>query len=128
MFIAPQENYMFEVKDWCGRTVRLTRRTFETHKERHPEFTQYIEAAKQTIQDPDLVAEADNGGTSLVRFGLGRKPFGKLYLVVIVFYRGAEGTEATHHFTSRLGDLRIIETRHVWLAGKRFSLGGKSNE
>lgn len=84
---------------------------------------QYIEEAKQTIQDPDIVAEADNGALSLFRFGLGRKPFQNLYLVVIVYYKGMEGVEATHHFTTMLGDLRIIEHRQQWLAGNRFKVG-----
>lgn len=114
------ENYIFEVKDWRGRTVRLTKRTFEIHEKRHPEFAQYVEAAKQTIQDPDTVAEADNGAMSLFRLGLGHERFENLYLVVIVYYKGTEGTEATHHFTTELGDLRIIEHRHQWLSGNRF--------
>jgi hypothetical protein len=54
---------------------------------------------------------------------LGRKPFQNLYLVVIVYYKGMEGVEATHHFTTTLGDLRIIEHRQQWLAGNRFKVG-----
>lgn len=114
---------MFEVKDWRRRTVRLTRRTFETHEKRYPEFAQYVEAAKQTIQDPDFVAEADNGAFFLVRFRLGRKPFENLYLVVVVYYKGAEGIEATHYFTHRVKDVRIVEMRYQWLAGSRFAVG-----
>lgn len=120
MPILPKELYIFEIKDWHGRIVRLTRRTFEVHEKRHQEFAKYIEAAKQTIQDPDLVAEADNGAVSLFRFGLGNKPFENLYLVVVVYYKGAEGKEATHHFTDSIGDLRVIEYRYQWLGGQRF--------
>ena len=127
----PEGPYIFEIKDWRGRIVRLTRKTFEVHEKRHQEFRQYIEAAKQTIQDPDIVAEADNGAVSLFRFGLGHKSFERLYLQVIVYYKKVEkeveGKEATHHFTSAIGDLQVIEHRYQWLGGQRFGLG-ESNE
>lgn len=125
MSSLPQKPYIFEVKDWRGRIVRLSRRTFETHEKRHPEFAEYIEAAKETIKDPDLVAEADNGATSLFRFGLGHKPYENLYLVVIVYYKGTNGIEATHHFQASIGDLTVTEHRYQWLGGRRFKLGGK---
>lgn len=124
MSILPQD-YIFEVNDWRGRIVRLTKRTFETHEKRHPEFAKYIEEAKLTIQDPDFVAEADNGAIALFRFGLGRKPFNDLYLVVIVYYKGEKGMEATHHFVTKPGDLKIIEYRYQWLAGNRFDVRRK---
>lgn len=123
MSTPPPETYIFEVKDWRGRIVRLTSRTFKTHEQRHPEFPQYIEAAKQTIQDPDFVAEADNGALYLVRFRLGRKPFENLYLVVVVYYKGAEGVEVPYHFARSLKDVRVVEIRYQWLAGNRFAVG-----
>ena len=125
MTVSPQGNYIFEVQDWRGRTVRLTKRTFEKHEKRHPEFAPYIEEAKQTIQDPDFVAEADNGAVALFRFGLGHKPFENLFLEVIVYYSGEEGIEATHHFTTEVGGLQIIEHRYQWLTGTRFDVRGK---
>jgi hypothetical protein len=112
---------VFKIEDWRGRIVRLTQHTFNSHKNRHPEFVPYIEAAKETIQDPDFVAETDSGATALFRFGLGEKPFKNLYLVVIIHYEGEIGKEATHYFTSRLGDLSIVEVRHQWVSGLRYS-------
>jgi len=114
-------HYVIETKDWCGRIVRLSQHTFNVHKDRHPEFVPYIEAVKETIQDPDFVAETDSGATALFRFGLGEKTFEKLYLVVIIYYEGEIGKEATHYFTSRLGDLKIVEIRHQWISGLRYT-------
>jgi len=125
MAVSPQSNYIFEVQDWRGRTVRLTRRTFEVHKKRHPEFVPYVEEAKQTIQDPDFVAEADSGAVALFRFGLGHKPFENLFLEVIVYYNGEQGIEATHHFTTEVGSLIILEYRYQWLSGNRFDMRRK---
>ena len=128
MVVSSHSNYIFEVNDWRGRIVRLTKATFEKHTKRHLEFVNYIEAAKQTIKDPDFVAEADNGALALFRFGLGDKPFERLYLQVIVYYNKGEGREATHHFVTKLGDLRLIETRYLCVAGSRIRLVGESNE
>lgn len=116
----PSINYIFEVKDWRGRIVRLTEKTYNAHKDRHPEFIPYIEAAQETIEDPDFVAETNSGAIALFRFGLGKKPFEKLYLVVIIHYDSDVGREATHYFTSRIGDWRILEHRHQWISGLRY--------
>ncbi len=119
-----QAEYIFEIKDWRNRTVRLTRQTFEIHKKRHPEFVPYLEAAKLTIKDPDSVAKADNNGIFLIRYGLGDKHYKNLYLCVVVFYNNDEGIEATHHFQRQYGDLTIIERRYMWIAGNRLPIGG----
>ena len=112
--------YIFEVKDWLGRIVRLTRHTYDIHKDRHPEFSPYIEASKETIKDPDFVAETDSKAIALFRFGLGKNLYKHLYLVVIVHYEGKVGRVATHYFTSRIGDLKIIKIRHQWVSGLRY--------
>jgi hypothetical protein len=115
-----QTKYIFEIRDWRNRIVRLTNRTYDIHEKRHPEFVPYLEAAKQTIQDPDIIAEADNGAILLIRYGLGQKYFKSLYLFVVVFYNGDEGIEATHHFARELGNLKIIEQRYFWILGNRL--------
>lgn len=103
----------------------MTQKTFDNHKERHPEIVGYVEEAKQTIADPDVVLETDNGAVQLFRRGLGRKPFERTYLEVVVYYRGkpANGVVATYHFTDRLGSGRLLELRHQWIVGQRICLG-----
>jgi len=112
--------YIFEIKDWIGRTVRLTRHTLNAHKERHPEFVPYLGEAQQTIQDPDFIAKTDSNAFALFRFGLGKNLYKNLYLVVIVHYNENGGTVATHYFTSRIGDLKIVKIRHQWVSGLRY--------
>ena len=118
--VGSSKKYVFEIKDWCGRIVRLTQHTFNIHKDRHPEFVPYIGAAQETIQDPDFTAETGSGAVALFRLGLGKKLYKNLYLVVIVHYDGEVGIEATHYFTSRLGDLKVMEIRHQWISGLRY--------
>jgi hypothetical protein len=113
-------DYIFEIRDWQNRIVRLSKCTYDIHEKRHLEFVPYLESAKLTIQDPDIVAEADNNGIFLVRYGLGKQYFKNLYLCVVIFYNEGEGIEATHHFQREIGDLRIIERRYIWVAGNRL--------
>ena len=47
--------YAFETRDWRGRVVRMTQKTFDPHCVLHAEFPKYIEEAKATILDPDRV-------------------------------------------------------------------------
>ena len=122
----PTPDPVFEVTDWRGRPVRLTRRTLENHKDKRLEYASHIEQVKATIPDPDLVGEAKNGAVSLFRHGLGRGNLANLFLQVVVFYRGSpeRGTVATHHFTGSLGDVVIVEHRYQWLAGTRHDVRG----
>jgi len=124
------DEYVFEIEDWRGRHVSLTQRTFENHLQRHPEFPEYVEEAKQTIHDPDVVQESDTGATLLYRFGIGRPPYSRLYLMVVVYYRrrgeGQVGTVATYFFTDVLkyGE-SVIEYRAQVVNGRRFLLGDR---
>ena len=66
----PSEEFVFDVLDFKGRRVRLTRRTFENHLPIHPEISEYLEEAKQVISDPDGALELDNGAVVVFRYGL----------------------------------------------------------
>ena len=119
--------YVFQIEDWRGRTVRLTRRTFDSHALKRPEFPEYLPEAQETIRDPDIVQEGDNRAILLYRFGIGRPPFSRLYLMVVVFYRQRMGREsgvvATHFFTDMLApNSPIIEHRAQVIGGQRFPL------
>lgn len=50
-----------------GRLVGMTRRTYESHRPRRPEIEQYVQEAQITVQDPDVVAEAQAMTTTLPR-------------------------------------------------------------
>ena len=113
-----------EIDDWKGRVVRLTQKPFEIHKTRHPEFVPYLEAAQQTIRDPDFVTEGQHNANVLFRFNMGKYPYENLYPAVVIYYTNESGKEVTHYFTSTVGDHPIIELRHQWIAGHRFSVGG----
>lgn len=124
--------YVFEIADWKRRSVLLTQQTFDNHVHRHPEFPEYVEEAKETVRDPDIVQESDTGATYLYRFGIGRPPFSRLYLKVVVFYRqrgsGQTGTVATYFFTDVLAfDARVIEYRAQWVNGRRFLPGERGD-
>jgi hypothetical protein len=59
--------FVLDVVDWQGRRVRMTARTFSIHELRHPEIREYLEEAKQTIADPDIVLEDNDSGVLLYR-------------------------------------------------------------
>ena len=124
----PSEEFVFDVLDFKGRRVRLTRRTFENHLPIHPEISEYLEEAKQVISDPDGALELDNGAVVVFRYGLGRAKFEGCHLGVVVYYRtekeGEEGVVATYHFFRRLPDGAALEHRHQWVAGQRISVEG----
>ncbi len=120
--------YVIETEDWRGRSVRMTQRTFDIHAERRPMTSEYLEEAKTTIRDPDIVQPSSSGATLLYRFGLGRPPYQRLYLMVAVHYRQRgeteEGTVATYFFTDSLAFQEpLIEYRAQWLNGQRFLRG-----
>lgn len=124
--------HVFQIKDWRGRQVHLTQRTFESHAHRRPEFAEYKAEAEETINDPDIVQESDTGATFLYRFAIGRPPFSRLYLKVVIFYRqqgdSQIGTVATFYFTDALAsDTPIIEHRAQWIAGQRFFLSERGD-
>ena len=82
----PIPRYVFEIRDWQGRVVRMTQKTFDNHRERHAEIPDYIEEAKATIRDPDRVYKGDVGRSlHLYRYGLGRGIYARTYLAVIVY-------------------------------------------
>lgn len=114
--------FVLDVVDWQGRRVHMTARTFSSHELRHPEIREYLEEAKQTIADPDIVLEDNDSGVLLYRYGLGRQQYDKTYLVVIVHYSGHIGIVATYFFTRRLADLPIRESRFVHIGGQRIRL------
>lgn len=125
--------YVFQIQDWRDRLVRLSQRTYNNHVPRHPEFAEYLHEAQETIRDPDIVQESDTGATYLYRFGIGKPPFSRLYLKVVVFYvvvfyreRGGRqvGTVATYFFTDALAwDTPVIEHRAQVIGGQRYLLG-----
>ena len=98
--------YVFEIEDWLGRPVRLTQRTFNNHVNKRSITSEYLEEAKTTIRDPDVVQPSSSGATLLYRFGLGRPPYSRLYLMVAVHYQTRRGTQegavATYFFTDTL--------------------------
>ncbi len=124
--------HVFQIEDWRGRRVHLTQQTFESHAHRRSEFAEYLEEAKETVNDPDIVQESDTGATFLYRFAIGRPPFSRLYLKVVIFYRQQGerqvGTVATYFFTDALAlDTPIIEHRAQWIAGQRFFLSERGD-
>ncbi len=120
----------FECRDWLDRVVRLTQKTFDAHVPRHPEIEEYLAEAQQTISDPDVVMEADNGATLIYRFGITQdRPFNLLYLMVAIYYHLDDdesiGTVATYFFTDQLSNsAALIEHRAQVIAGTRVRLSG----
>lgn len=102
----------------------MTEATFNNHKQKHTEVVKYIDEAKLTNADSDVVQEADDGSVFLCRFGLGHEQFVKCWLVVIIHYIATSGKVATYFFSGNLPRKRILENRWQWAAGERFSLQG----
>jgi len=91
---------------------------------------EYLEEAKETIRDPDIVQYSSTGATLLYRFGLGRMPYSQLYLMVVVYYKKREGKQegvvATYFFTDSLAyNEPIVEHRAQWVNGIRYHLGSR---
>ncbi|MBI3953316.1 MAG: hypothetical protein HY330_02265 [Chloroflexi bacterium] len=102
---------VFQVEDYQGHRITLTRRTFENHLRYRPEIAEYVEEAKQTLQDPDVTVTIESGGKWYYKAGLGRGRFRQTYLGVLVYDRGQnEGVVATIMLSRRLSE-GIIEVR-----------------
>jgi hypothetical protein len=117
--------YVFEIPDWRNRLVRLSQRNLDRHTLYRPYCPEYVEEVKTTIRDPDNVQESDTGVTFLHRLGLGRPPFTRLYLKVIIGYQWREhrqiGLLRTFFFSDQLEwDLPISELRAQWFGGTRY--------
>lgn len=120
------DRYVFEVKDWRGRTVRMTRKTYDIHVERHAEVPEYVQEAQLVVADPDAIYRADVGRSlHLYRFGLGRGRYANTNLVVVVHYTDdtdqATCLVATYYYRRRLPRLELVEERYHHLGGERIT-------
>ncbi len=113
-----QEQYRFETVDRERRVVRYREAIYQRHLRQHPEMAEYVEEAKQTVNDPDCITSDDDGGRDYqvyYRFGLGRGKHAKCFIKVPVYYHrtlwGEVGEVATFHLTRRIGTGRAIWTR-----------------
>ena len=102
------DTYVFETKDRYGVTVRLSRHTYECHLVYRPEMADYIEEAKTTIEDPDIIKIDKGGCHHHWRGGLGKgQRFGKCYVEVLVHYHFAEdhmeGRVASYWLPRKIG-------------------------
>lgn len=105
-------DFVFLVEDWKGRRVGMSYTTYESHRDKHAEVPVYLEEARQTIADPDIVHEADNGGVFLSRFGLGRSLYQGCWLTVVVHYpESGLGRVATFYFARSLPRRPVLEQR-----------------
>jgi hypothetical protein len=124
------EPYKFQVKDWLGRTVRMSRRNFDIHALRRVETTEYVVEAQQVIRDSDLIIE-NEGGNYLCSFGLGKGKYRHCHLVVVVHYHMNEGvvkdgTVSTYHFMRMLPE-GPKEIRYMWMSGARYRMEGRQH-
>jgi len=80
--------WLFETKDRDGITVRMSKATYDKHLPIHPEIAHYVQEAKLTIQEPEVVVRDDDGCHHHHRLGLGRGKHKGCYLRVLVNYHG----------------------------------------
>jgi hypothetical protein len=99
--------WFFETKDRDGVTVRMSKATYEKHLPMHPEIADYVEEAKLTIQEPEIVKRDDDGCHHHYRLGLGRGKYEKCYLRVLVIYHGRgkrkHGVVASYWMSRNIG-------------------------
>jgi hypothetical protein len=101
-----QSQWALEVGDRHGRIVRYSTSNYQRHVIKHPEIDGLIEDIRQTIADPDIEIDADNGHVYLYRSGMGGSRYSRLWLFVVVLYQNVggayEGIVKTSFFTSKL--------------------------
>ena len=124
LLVPEDPKYLFVTKDWQGKTVRMTRSNLEAHRLKRPMMADYVEEAKTTIADPDIVHDADYGAQRLSRLGLGRGSFSNTWLSVVIYYNTDPATVATYMFARELPGAQIVKVRAMWVDGKRHLQGG----
>jgi hypothetical protein len=113
-----------DTKDYQGRRIVLTTRTFRRHIPIHPEITDYLREADEAISDPDGVIELESGASFLYRYGLGRTLFSNTYLGVVVHYKPEGTSERGVVATFHLPKGRVARIRYQWIAGARIAVEG----
>lgn len=113
---SEQSRWALEARDRQGRIVRYSRSNYERHVNKHPEINGLLEDIRETIANPDIEMDADNGHIYLYRSGMGGDRFSKLWLFVVILYEsnghGYEGIVKTSYFTSKIAkNGRIIWKR-----------------
>ena len=95
--------------DPLGRSIAARRRRWDEHViARHPEIASHAEAVRATLTAPDfIVTDFDNpDGLNYYRFGVLPPPYSRLYLKVVVSFRGsgspAVGDVITAYSTGRI--------------------------
>ena len=81
--------------DPLGRPVVARRQRWEEHiRARHPEIAPLVEVVRATLEAPDfIVSDFDNpDGLNYYRFGVLPPPYSRLYLKVVVSFRGIGST------------------------------------
>jgi hypothetical protein len=94
--------FIFTDFDRTNRQVSYTISNWEKHKKTHPEMEGQIEDIKQTILDPDIELEADNGVTYYYKRKKEEGIFKNLWLLAIVGYSKGKGIVRTAFFTSKI--------------------------
>jgi hypothetical protein len=107
---------VFETTDIYNIPITLSRATWEEKiKVDHPEVEDYLNEAKTTIEDPDVVIADSLRETTKIfsRFGMGKGQYHNLHLRTIVQYAGVGGRVASIHFANTLPKGKIICLRRI---------------
>ena len=112
-----QPEWMFEITDYAGTPVVLSRATWHAKAGNdapgtHPEIRGYLEEVRTTIASPNRVFESTSDERSRIfyRLGAGRGDFAGTHVVVVV--------QSVQEATSRRGDVGTVSrSRAVYARG-----------
>lgn len=114
-------SYKFETKDRFGNEVRLSESTYNSHLQYRSEMADYLDEARQTIEDPDLILCDKDGCHHHYKLGLGRGKFKNCYVQVLVRYKTVggrtEGVVVSYWLARRVRTVRKGE-KIVWMRPK----------
>lgn len=104
--------WLFEVRDRNNVPVRMSKATYDKHLPKHPEIADYIEEAKLTVEDPELIYRDKDGCHHHYRFGLGEGKYADCYLRVLVRYPRRwgrkQGVVSSFWFSRNVGKGELI--------------------
>ncbi len=108
---------VFEIEDWEGNAVRLSKTQWGHIRTKHPEMEEALEAIRFTVNDPDIVNESHVaakavGGARRVLSRLGAHPrYRGLYVRVPIEYGPHANWVTTAYLDALPPDGEVIYAR-----------------
>lgn len=95
-------DYVFEIVDKTGRTIRLTQKQWEHIVKTHGEMANYLEEIRNTLANPLKIITQQFGELRRYYSHQKHRKHPEKYLRVIVNYLNGDGFVLTAHFVRNL--------------------------